>query len=793
MIKTIISSLFLFSALLGWGQVQTTLQGPYRCHRHCQHGLKSLPADASRSDSLNLIHTELSLDVTEWDLQLLKAHASILVDVLQDDTDRLVFDLEGLTVDSAFIDGNMITTDHENQTLVLFTENILNTGEQVTADIYYSGSPLTDASGWGGVYWQLDHVFNLGVGFEGDPHSYGRVWHPCFDNFAERSTYTIHVLTNEGRTAYSGGLRTETLEVGTDSLLTTWELAESIPSYLASFAVGDYTHEELTFSSTTGEEIPIWLVAEAGNIPNMLTSFQNLIPCLDGFEEAYGPYRWQRIGYVLVPFASGAMEHATNIAYPEFAANGGLGSQTLMAHELAHHWWGDLVTCSTQEDMWINEGMASYCEALFLESLEGYDSYINYVKDNHKDVLQYAHMNDGERLPVSGIGHEHTYGDHVYNKGADIAHTMRTFMGDDYFELMTDFLETYQFEAVSTETLRDFVDPQTDGDMTAFFDGWVFQEGFPEFRITERTITEDNGSYVLDLTVAQFLHYCPDYCENVPVTVSVEQGDEVVEEVVLVGADPVMLTLNLDETPGLITVNRNDELNQACLGEERIVDDGITDFGFAEMRIDLETEGDYFIRIENHWTGADDAVGQPEFSLASDRFWTIYADNDELEMECRARFYGNPDANNYFDPIFFEEMDNANLSEDSLVMVYRPVPGTPWQLVETFDVNTQGNDENYQGYIDFQFEGSGDYAWAYQTGEVSVLNASAERFQLYPNPVTSEILISGNQGRQFEILDASGTLIMSGKINGTINVQELSAGFYFFVTDEGERLEFIKH
>ena len=81
----------------------------------------------------------------------------------------------------------------------------------------------------------------------------------------------------------------------------------------------------------------------------------------------------------------------------------------------------------------MNEGWASYSERLFLEHLYGKERYKNSIRDNHKSVLHYAHLRDGDTLPVSGIGHENTYGMHVYDKGADMVHTLRGYMGDSAF------------------------------------------------------------------------------------------------------------------------------------------------------------------------------------------------------------------------------------------------------------------------------------------------------------------------------------------------------------------------
>ncbi|MFM1931914.1 MAG: hypothetical protein RL226_1217, partial [Bacteroidota bacterium] len=331
----------------------------------CQHRHKGMTwrsaSDASRSDTLDILHFDISLDFTQANAQLVSGVATLNVLTLESVT-ALLFDFEGMTTDSVHLNGESTPFTHSGETLSIVPASLISAGEELEVRVYYHGQPLQDDSGWGGFYFQSDYAYNLGVGFAADPHSYGRIWHPCFDNFVERAPYTLRVLTNNGKKSYCGGMLTSET-VMNDSTLRVWELNQHIPSYLASVATGNYVHAEQTFESMTGSDIPIWLAAHAEDTTDLKNSFVNLIPALEAFEADFGPYRWPRVGYVTVPFSSGAMEHACNIAYPLFAANGSTANQTLMAHELSHHWWGDLVTCSTQEDMWLNEGMASHCEA----------------------------------------------------------------------------------------------------------------------------------------------------------------------------------------------------------------------------------------------------------------------------------------------------------------------------------------------------------------------------------------------------------------------------------------------
>lgn len=783
----------LITCILAFSMISSVAQ-EHRCSRaHGSHFLvqdlmrsnsKRAVAEASRSDSLDILHTELFLDFTAWSAQELSARAIIDMEVLIDDLQEILLDLEGLTVDSVFIDDAETVFAHSGQTLTISPEAALNSGDTPRVRIHYHGSPITDESGWGGFYWQSDIAYNLGVGFYADPHSYGRVWHPCFDNFVERSPYTIEVLSSDEHNAYCGGLLTAVEPIGSDSLLTRWELSEHIPSYLASVAVGELTHHESMFISSTGDEIPVWLASSPGQNVAMVEAFDNLNTCLEGFEADFGPYRWPRVGYVAVPFNAGAMEHATNIAFPA----SGLGLDYLMAHEIAHMWWGDLVTCSSEEDMWLNEGMASFCEALFFEQLEGPDAYNTYVLDNLKDVLYNAASDDGGHYAVHGIGHDDTYGAHVYEKGADVAHNLRVYMGDDFFEHMAAFLEEQAFSDISSEELRDYLDPLTDANLQSFFDDWVFNPGYPDIRLHNFTNSAQSNGWSTDIELRQFLHYAPEYYTNVPLTLTLLSGapGEATHTVeTLVSGHQHFLTVDgLAFEPQHIIINRDQWLHQAVLAEERYIDTGTEMFNFAELRItanDFPGEDSVWVRVEHHLTAADDAVGQPEWRFSTDRFWRVITrDTENWDAELRLTYRGNQNNNVYLDSLFFTEMQFVGYPEDSLRMVWRPAPSAPWQVIEGSEFNYTGLTNDYQGLIDVPFQGSGDYAWAYPSDGTRLAEYVAHPSLVYPNPARDLLQTHLEANLPFQIADASGRTVLEGVTGNPIDIRLLSRGVYFF-------------
>lgn len=775
--------------IINQAQAQQRATGRHFCKsgKVSWYGIQKDESDNDRSDTLDIASQHIALDVTDFAGQTIKGSCYTRFSSLLDNIGSISLDLLSMDIDSVTsTNGSVLTYSYNDELLVIQLPEDLNAGDTSSVWVHYQGAPTQDDSGWGGWYWSSSYAFNLGVGFAAEPHNYGRAWFPCFDNFAERCTYSFAVLTSQGKNAWCNGELTSTEDLGGDSLMSYWELESEIPSYLVSVAVSEYTAAVENFESISGEQIPMYLTAHANDTIGAKASFIHLGDAMDAFEAGYGPYRWARVGYAFVPFNSGAMEHATNIAYPVSLANGSLTYETLMAHELAHHWWGDLVTCRTKEDMWINEGMASYSESLFIEWLEGEEAYLDYVKDNRKDVLTTAHESDGGFFPVSGIGTEITYGDHVYNKGADVAHNLRLLLGDEvFFTALDTFLENNAFSSVTSEQLRDHLDDASSEDVAALFDPMLFNPGFMEFSVDDYTIVQSGDEQEISIDIRQKLRYAPDYYSSVPLVITTMDalGNKESFHVIADGQfSTVDITTNL-ETEKLF-LELDGELNQAVLSETKtLFETGIENFNYAEFYFDIDAmnEGDsIWLHVENHWVAADPVQSQVEFHISDDRFWRIDGFiPEDAETMGRISYMGNQNGTSYYDPLFFDELSNNQLNEDSLILVYRENSTEYWEEYDDYDLNVQGSADNSQGQLKFYQVRPGDYAWAFRTGELNIgrIDNSA-RILIYPNPSNDQISVSGlRTGDRIEIFDASGRKVIHSS-ESKISIELLAVGQY---------------
>ncbi len=799
-----LTSFFILTFIAAFSFSQSNHQ-EYSCQLNHNHALHEIPnqfrsgSENLRSDTIDVLNYGLYMDFTQAGSSIISSSCEVKFTTKMDVT-SISLDLLQMTIDSIIYHGNPISFGYNDTLLVPHFGSTLTTGTTDSLSIYYTGTPQQDPSTFGGFYFAGGYYFNLGVGFESIPHNFGRVWHPCFDNFVERATYDIEVLTNNAQTAYCGGTRTNVQSVGTDSTLTTWRLNTAIPTYLASIAVAEYTHvEDNYFSTSQGINIPVWLTSKAADTTNFKNSFVNLNNAMSTYENRFGPYNWERVGYVLVPFGGGAMEHATNIAYPIATINGSLVYETLMAHELSHHWWGNWVTCETAEEMWINEGLASYCESLFLEDVYGTDAYKTYVRDNHYNVIHKAHIDDEGFYALNAVPLNHTYGATTYNKGADVMHTLRSYMGDaKFFEALQSVQTAYGGSDVSSEEFRDQMNTISGVDVTDFFNDWIMNPGFSHFSTMNLSAVQNGSNYDVNYVIVQRLKGASNYHNNVPLEVTFmdENWNEHTETVIMSG-NLMNFSTSLSFEPTFIGINMDDKINDATTAETKTLGSTtVYQMPHANSRITVTSVQDSCLfRVTHNWI-APYGSAPANIALSPDRYWTIDGLNlDNLDGELRFEFNAQQSSTGDLDNGLLVDLGGQLFTEDSIKLLYRADNNADWELHDDFTMVPLGSYYDKKGFINTGYFKPGQYAFGYGTNSVDIDDKieSAETYSIYPNPADDSMLVDlsswPNNSYNFEIWAIDGQLIKSVKIFGAqtnpINVEDLNSGTYIVMISNG--------
>ncbi len=736
-----------------------------------------------RSDTIDLLHYTINLEITSVSAASISANCAIEFTPKMNAVSQITLDLLRLQVDSIKIGNNLLSYQYNDTLIYAQLPSTMNIGDTNTIVIYYQGNPQADAL-WGGFYFQNSYAFNIGVGFDANPHNYGRVWYPCFDNFVERATYTFNITTPTNLPAFCNGVLTNDVS-NAGQRTRTWEMNTPIPTYLSCMAAADYSVVHQNYNGMNGS-IPIELVAKAADTSDLKASFTNLSSAMAAYEYWFGPYLWDKVGYSVVPFNGGAMEHATNIAYPILTVDGSIAFETLMAHELSHHWWGDLVTCETAEDMWINEGLASYCEHLFLEYVYGRQRYIDEVKSNHYDVLQNAHIAEGGYRPISGVPHQYTYGEHVYNKGASVAHNLRWYLEDSLFRMgMSAVLDSFALNSINSGQLRDHLTQVTGVDLSDFFNDWVFNGGFSHFELDSMVVSNNGATYDVTLAVQQKLKGAPNFHNNTPLqfTFIDEQWNWEERRGLVSGEFDQLSFNNLSFEPSMVIVNEGHVLNQARIDQsKRIYNTGSQTFSTARLAaFEVNAIGDSaYVHVAYHPVAADSVFDNPYgYTLSRNRYWTI-----------RGIWDASFDAEFSLEPSTVLDADlMGTFGGDSLILLYRAQPEDPWR---------EHPDYSKQQIASFTFLRvrtvlAGDYVLAngqMGLGIDALEQGLVKQSKIYPNPTDRQLNVEFRLRRKgtisFECYDLQGQRLSShieacpkGKNQIEIPLGDWPTGVYF--------------
>ncbi len=740
-----------------------------------------------RSDTFDIIKYTINLDITDFANQKIKGNTIVRYAPKLNGQAKICLDLLKMTIDSITQNSTQLTYTYNDTLLRVNLPITVNTTDTNNLIVYYHGAPQGDPAGWGGFSFSGNYAYNLGVGFGANPHNYGRVWFPCFDNFVEKSKYEFNITTILAKTSFcNGALISDITNGGVHTRK--WILDKEIPTYLASVAVADYTQVNWNIAAANGN-LPVVLAARPTDTTAIKNGFVHLPNAVLGFENYYGPYVWNRVGYCLVPFNSGAMEHATNIAYPQAATSITYESQ-LMAHELSHHWWGDLMTCETQEDMWLNEGMASYSERLFLEWTYNYGKYIAEVKSIHDDIVKYIHLRENGFRAISGVPHQYTYGDHVYKKGSDVAHTLRSYMGDAaFFAGLKYVMQQKAYKNMNSLEFRDLLETSSGLNLHDFFDNWVMNAGWPHFSIDSITTTGSVAPYTSVVHVKQKLFGAPNLYSNVPLEVSFMNTawNKEIKTITMSGASQ-SFTVQTNVLPVYAGMNVDSKISDAISSEYKTIKTNTNinyALGRALVMVSNKGADSSFVRVEHNIAAPDPIQNNVyNFRLNSQHYWKVDGIlSNGFVAKLRFNFDGGKvkSGNSYLDTSLII------VNSDSLILLYRKNASDDWKEVSHYTKMTFGAKVGNFTVDTLKF---GEYVFA--NGHSNILTSLKNKqsqvveLNLYPNPSSTILNVAIvnyklTANSSIDIYDMQGKVVKHlSTINpeNTISIEDLAPGRY---------------
>jgi len=455
--------------------------------------------DREATGDTDVLHNSLTLEVFPA-TQTLEGTSVITMKSLVPGLTEFTFALApALTTGQILVNGNAVGAPVAagTQTRTITLDRAYAIDEIIVVTIPYSGPALQNASG---VLWAAQDSQPVASSFS-EPFEAG-TWWACKDSDlglpgdnTDKATWELTLTHDSALTAVSNGTLLSTTPIAGSKTVSHWSSGYLSSTYLNCFSLAKYNNWNLTYNGaalpTSGPvTFPLrFFIFSGSDSPARRAAWEKVIPMLDAMRPLYGEYPFASEGYGIYQFPfSGGMEHQTMTGQGTFA-------EQVTIHELGHQWWGDNVTCRTWSDIWLNEGFASYTEALWAEHKPGSVGAIalqNYMigskplLENVGGTVYCFDTTDESRLFSRDL---------TYRKASWVLHMIRGIVGDPvFFEILATWRWSYQGSAATTDDFRNICEQVSGQSLGWFFDQWVFGGGAPSYAKGLQTFLL-NGKY----------------------------------------------------------------------------------------------------------------------------------------------------------------------------------------------------------------------------------------------------------------------------------------------------------
>ena len=420
----------------------------------------------------------------------------------QDGLNQISFDLaDAMSVDSVLNEGIPAVYSHSTSLLNITLNRTYNSGEIFSVSIFYHGNPVVSGFGSFGDSIRADGAYWLWTLSE----PYGASdWWPCINHQSFKAdSVDVWITCLSTYKAVSQGRLIDVLSNGNNTTTYKWKHRYPIASYLVSVTLTNFItfSDWYKYSPTDSMEVVNYVTPNIGtNNPSYRTNAAKTPRMLQIFSDVFGQYPFIKEKYGHVEFGwSGGMEHQTITSLGTYAF-----SESTIAHELAHQWFGDMITCKTWPDLWLNEGFASYCEALYYEKQYGPLLYKSEMT-NFLIFAKFAHGSLHLADTVSRGGSAMFDYFLVYSKGAAVLHMLRHVLGDSvFFASMKAYANdpSLRFNTASTSDFRGVCERVSGKDLKYFFDEWIEGERYPSYTHSLQIIPQ-GGNFQATVRIRQ--------------------------------------------------------------------------------------------------------------------------------------------------------------------------------------------------------------------------------------------------------------------------------------------------
>jgi aminopeptidase N len=459
----------------------------------------------------NLLHTKLDLRF-DWEKEHVLGKAELRATPLFYAQKNWKLDAKNFDIHHvrSLPDSTLLDYEYDGQTIDILLNRMYRRGELVNVLIEYTAKPSEGPESGSSAITSDKGLFfiNADGKEEGKPQQiwtqgqteHNSRWFPTFDKPNERFSQEMIITVEDRFSTLSNGLLTDSRKNADGTRTDYWKMDQPNPAYLVMLAIGEYAWVEDKWN-----DLPLYYIVEPEYKQHAKSIFNHTPEMLSFFSEIFDyPYPWEKYAQIVTrDYVSGAMENTTAVIFGEFVQRTDRelidnGNDYIVAHELAHHWFGNLVTCESWSNLTLNEGFANYCEYLWFENKYGkmraeehrFDEFIGYINSAYfsgmRAIIDFYY---GDK--------EDMFDAHSYNKGALVLHMLRNYLGDEaFFASLAYYLKKHQYTDVEVHELRMAFEDVVGEDLNWFFNQWFLQEGHPVLEINYQYDEQSNTQLI---------------------------------------------------------------------------------------------------------------------------------------------------------------------------------------------------------------------------------------------------------------------------------------------------------
>ena len=495
----------------------------------------------------DLLHTKLEVSF-DWANEHLLGKATLELTPIYYVSDRLELNAVGFDLASVHNEkGKDLSYTYDGSIIEIKLDRLYRRGEKYSVVIDYTAKPseleeggsaaITSDKGLFFINPKNDNIYKpQQIWTQGETENNSK-WFPTIDKPNERCSQEIYITVEDKFSTLSNGKLVSSTENADGTRTDYWKQDLTHTPYLFMMAIGEYAVVEDKWQDL---DVNYYVEPEYENDANAI--FNHTTEMLEFFSDLLDyKYPWDKYSQVVVrDFVSGAMENTSASIYGDFVQKTteeliDNHNDNIVAHELFHHWFGDLVTCENWANLTLNEGFANYSEYLWQEHKYGLASAEHHRSDEMKTYFE-SSLNSTHPLIHYGYeDKEDMFDAHSYNKGGLVLHMLRNIVGDDaFFDSLNKYLKDNEFSSVEVDELRLAFEEVTGKDLHWFFNQWYLTEGHPilkveydfDFKTNKLVISvdqvqeESDHKYIYELPVEAAIYHKDGTVEKYPLLIN---------------------------------------------------------------------------------------------------------------------------------------------------------------------------------------------------------------------------------------------------------------------------------